>query len=193
MTALQQREVEFCRESFAKSYRDIISDHLRAHTIGTNVSQDSLLTTDYLNHFNEVVMLLHLLPTAPMEIAADLSGWKPKTYEEHFEASGFRDRALAIAGYQNSPDDIRHAFDTAVGNLERELVILLRDVEAKVGENDIAGLQRLCDQVVPEILDLIDVAADVVNHEDALHDSGLDDALPDAFNPKQAAVDALFD
>jgi len=193
MTALQQREVEFCRESFAKSYREIISDHLRAHTIGTNVSQDSLLTTDYLNHFNEVVMLLHLLPTAPVEIAADLSGWRPKTYEEHFESSGFRDKALAIAAYQNSPDDIRQAFDTAVANLERELVILLRDVEAKVGENDIAGLQRLCDQVVPEILDLIDVAADVVNHEEAPDDSGHDDDMSSGINPKQAGIDALFD
>ena len=193
MTAVQQREVGFCRETFAKSYREIISDHIRAHTIGSNVSQDSLLTTDYLNHFNEVVMLLHLLPTAPLEIAADLAGWKPKTYEEHFQTSGFRDKALAIAGYQNSPHDIRFAFDTAIGNLERELVILLRDVEAKVGENDIAGLQRLCDQVVPEILDLIDVAADVVNNDEMAADSARDDALPNSINPKHAAVDALFD
>ena len=193
MTAVQQSEVAFCREAFAKSYREIISDHIRAHSIGTNVSQDSLLTTDYLNHFNEVVMLLHLLPTAPLEIAADLSGWKPKSYEEHFQTSGFRDKALAIAGYQNSPDDIRQAFDAAIGNLERELVILLLDVEAKVGENDIAGLQRLCDQVVPEILDLIDVAADVVNSEEAAIDSPRDDGRPDSVNPKQAAIDALFD
>ena len=160
MTALQQREVEFCRESFAKSYREIISDHLRAHTIGTNVSQDSLLTTDYLNHFNEVVMLLHLLPTAPVEIAADLSGWRPKSYEEHFETSGFRDKALAIAAYQNSPDDIRQAFDTAVSNLERELVILLRDVEAKVGgKRHRRPAKAVRPGCCPRILDLIDVAA----------------------------------
>ena len=193
MTAVQHSEAAFCREAFAKSYRDIISDHIRAHSIGTNVSHDSLLTTDYLNHFNEVVMLLHLLPTAPLEIAADLADWKPKGYEEHFETSGFRDKALAIAGYQNSPHDIRHAFDTAIANLERELVILLRDVEARVGENDIAGLQRLCNDVVPEILDLIDVAADVVNAEETASESGRDHGLPDSINPKQAAIDALFD
>jgi len=193
MTALQQREDVFCRQAFTKAYRDTMSDHLRAHTIGTNVSQDSLLTTDYLNHFNEVVMLLHLLPTAPLEIAADLADWKPKSYEDHFESSGFRDKALAIAGYQNSPRNVRHAFDTAIGDLERELVILLRDVEARVGENDLAGLQRLCNEVVPEILDLIDVAADVVNAQQSGGDLGSEKLFCADTNPKQAAVDALFD
>ena len=193
MTALLQRETVFCRQAFTKAYRDTISDHLRAHTIGTNVSQDSLLTTDYLNHFNEVVMLLHLLPTAPLEIAADLAEWKPKSYEEHFEASGFRDKALAIAGYQNSPRNIRNAFDTAIADLERELVILLRDVEARVGENDIAGLQRLCNEVVPEILDLIDVAADVVNAQETGGSARGEELFCAGANPKQAEIDALFD
>ena len=36
---------------------------------GTNINQSKLLATDYLNHFNEVVLLIEMLPSAPGELA----------------------------------------------------------------------------------------------------------------------------
>ena len=38
---------------------------LRERARGSNVNDQTLLATDYLNHFNEVVMLLEMLPDMP--------------------------------------------------------------------------------------------------------------------------------
>src|SRR3546814_6668569 len=32
---------------------------------GKNINQNTLLATDYLNHFNEIIMLLEMLPSMP--------------------------------------------------------------------------------------------------------------------------------
>ena len=69
-----------------------MTEHLRAHTDGTNVNAKTLLATDYLNTYNEVVMLLEMLPDAPNELVTDLECWRAKSYREHFQSSGFRDR-----------------------------------------------------------------------------------------------------
>lgn len=80
---------------------------------GTNINEKSLLATDYLNHFNEVVMLLEMVPDMP-EIIADAAEWKPATYAEHFAASGFSDKELAILAYQNAPREFIEAFEELV-------------------------------------------------------------------------------
>ena len=46
---------------------------------GTNVNEQSFLATDYLNHFNEILMLIEMLPEMP-EMAEELFEWEPKSY-----------------------------------------------------------------------------------------------------------------
>ena len=43
---------------------------------GSNVSPQTFLATDYLNHFNEVVMLLGMLGDMP-EMFEDIAAWRP--------------------------------------------------------------------------------------------------------------------
>jgi hypothetical protein len=69
---------------------------------GTNVNDRTLLATDYLNHVNEIIMLLELVPDAP-ECLEDCRTWQPMSYTEHFEASSIADRDLAIEAYEFSP------------------------------------------------------------------------------------------
>ena len=83
-----------------------------------NINPNTGLATDYLNHFNEAVMLLDLLPHTP-ECIVELIGWEPLSYEEHFAASHFKDKELAIAA-------------------------ALRLTEAKGGERRVAHLQGQC-------------------------------------------------
>src|SRR5438128_4776193 len=64
-----------------------------------NINPTTGLATDYLNHFNEAIMLLELLPEMP-DCLEDLKAWCPLSYPEHFAASNFRDRELAIAAYE---------------------------------------------------------------------------------------------
>ena len=63
-----------------------------------NINPRTGLATDYLNHFNEAIMLLEMIPDMP-ECAEDFLGWRPLSYREHFMASQFqgarpRDRGL---------------------------------------------------------------------------------------------------
>jgi hypothetical protein len=63
-----------------------------------NINPATGLATDYLNHFNEAIMLLELVATMP-ECLPDLMEWRPMTYQDHFAGSAFRDRELAVAAY----------------------------------------------------------------------------------------------
>jgi hypothetical protein len=94
-----------------------------------NINPRTGLATDYLNHFNEAVMLLEMVPDMP-ECAEDFLGWQPLSYCEHFTASNFKGRDLAIEAYQSADTALRAEFDTittamtsiltAVGNAMRE-------------------------------------------------------------------------
>jgi len=94
-----------------------------------NINPRTGLATDYLNHFNEAIMLLEMIPDMP-ECAEDFLGWQPLSYCEHFIASNFRARDLAIEAYDSADQGIRAEFDsltsamtsilTAVGDAMRE-------------------------------------------------------------------------
>jgi hypothetical protein len=94
-----------------------------------NINPRTGLATDYLNHFNEAIMLLEMVPDMP-ECAEDFLTWTPLSYCEHFMASNFKARELAIEAYEQADAAIRAEFDkiasamtsilTAVGTAMRE-------------------------------------------------------------------------
>src|SRR6201981_667806 len=94
-----------------------------------NINPQTGLATDYLNHFNEAIMLLEMIPDMP-ECAEDFQQWQPLSYAEHFTASNFKARDLAISAYDSADPDIRAEFDhvtmtmtsilTAVGDAMRQ-------------------------------------------------------------------------
>src|SRR5579863_3837165 len=75
-----------------------------------NINPRTGLATDYLNHFNEAVMLLEMIPDVP-ECAEDFLGWQPLSYAEHFTASNFKARDLAIEAYNTADVRVRKEFD----------------------------------------------------------------------------------
>jgi len=75
-----------------------------------NINPLTGLATDYLNHFNEAIMLLDMLPGCP-ECLDDLLAWKPASYREHFAASSFKGRDLAIAAYDAADPASRNTLD----------------------------------------------------------------------------------
>jgi hypothetical protein len=105
-------------------------DEARAAKLrAANINPRTGLATDYLNHFNEAVMLLEMVPDMP-ECAEDFMGWRPLSYSEHFHASNFKARDLAIESYESADAILRAEFDnitsamtsilTAVGEAMRE-------------------------------------------------------------------------
>ncbi|HEY2210398.1 MAG TPA: hypothetical protein VGH62_02025 [Bradyrhizobium sp.] len=95
-----------------------------------NINPQTGLATDYLNHFNEAIMLLEMIPDMP-DCTQDFLLWYPLSYREHFMASNFKARDLAIEAYESADEHIRTEFDnitsamtsilTAVGNAMREV------------------------------------------------------------------------
>jgi len=105
-------------------------DEARAAVLrAANINPRTGLATDYLNHFNEAIMLLEMVPDMP-ECAEDFLTWTPLSYAEHFWASNFKARDLAIEAYESAEPRIRTEFDnitatmtsilTAVGTAMRE-------------------------------------------------------------------------
>ncbi|HEX2449105.1 MAG TPA: hypothetical protein VHK26_13140 [Methyloceanibacter sp.] len=176
------------REDIVAAFRSAMIGHFRSHVPGTNINESTLLASDYLNHFHELVMLLEALASEPASFADDLFSWRPLTYEEHFAESGFRDKNLAIAAYRRAPQKIRARFDEAVARLHGEALTLV----AEVGQN-LKGsgnsLHDTCGRAAHRLRLLIDEANAIANGETLPSRKDADQA-GDVVG--QAAIDALF-
>src|SRR5207253_7798547 len=90
--------------------RKQVGNNARAAELhAANINPRTGLATDYLNHFNEAIMLLEMIPDLP-DCAEDFLSWRPLSYREHFAASTFRARELAIAAYDAADPVIRREF-----------------------------------------------------------------------------------
>ncbi|WP_169567239.1 hypothetical protein [Sneathiella limimaris] len=181
----------------------------RAQAVGTNVNATSLLATDYLNHFNEALMLAEMLVDMP-DLADEFAAWDPKLYKEHFESSGIADKELAIAAYDHCPKEYKAPFDSTVAKINRQLVLLqkslLTDRAALEAGEKSAFLEAKCNL----IRKLIDRAAGIINGQlllegpEEIPDKPSRRGLPETGQQKvvevetgstlgQADIDALFD
>src|SRR5262249_12058437 len=79
----------------------------RTRLIEANINPVTGLATDYLNHFNEAIMMLELAPQMP-ECVDDFCAWQPLSYCAHFAVSSFKERDLAIAAYANADPPCGH-------------------------------------------------------------------------------------
>ncbi len=176
------------REDIVSAFRSAMIGHFRSHVPGTNINESTLLASDYLNHFHELVMLLEAISSEPEDFADDLFSWRPLTYEEHFTESGFRDKNLAIAAYRRAPQKIRARFDEAVARLHGEAVTLVAAVAGEL-PGDRKTLNKTCEKAAQRMRILIDEANAIANGE-ALSDGRDAEQLGDVGG--QAAIDALF-
>src|ERR1700755_22591 len=86
-------------------------DEARAAQLrAANINPRTGLATDYLNHFNEAIMLLEMVPDMP-ECAEEFLDWRPLSYAEHFTASKFTARDRAISAYAAADPRVRAEFD----------------------------------------------------------------------------------
>jgi hypothetical protein len=94
-----------------------------------NICPDTGLATDYLNHFNEVAMLIEMLPDMP-EAIDDITAWRPCTYSAHFNATGFRAKDLAQRAYDVADPELIARFENARAKADAAV----GDVQARLAE-----------------------------------------------------------
>jgi hypothetical protein len=135
------------------------AEQLRA----ANINPRTGLATDYLNHFNEAVMLLEMIPDMP-ECADDFLGWTPLSYAEHFTASNFKARDLAIEAYDMADARIRAEFDSVTTAITA-ILTAVADAMRKA-EQDKTRM-RLAEQATIWVKPLVMQAGGVINGDGA--------------------------
>ena len=134
----------------------------RRRVAGTNISDTSLLATDYLNHFNEVVMLIDMIPDMP-ECLDDVRDWRPKSYAEHFADSGLPEADLAIAAYEHSPQVFRLPLENTVDNLNRLVESSLERIATTIESGDQVGLSDVAARASRNLQRLVEAASAIIN------------------------------
>jgi len=124
-----------------------------------NINPRTGLATDYLNHFNEAIMLLEMVPDVP-ECVEDFLGWRPLSYAEHFTASHFKARDLAIEAYNSADANIRAEFD----NITSAMTSILTAVSEAMGEaRQDKTRARLAEQATGWVKPLVALAGGIIN------------------------------
>jgi len=145
---------------------------------GKNINPETLLATDYLNHFNEIVMVIDLVPTMP-ECFDDAKAWGPKSYEQHFQDSAFTDKDLAVLAYLNAPARFREPFDETVAAMNVLVAEGIVAIEAAIATDEAGRIELAVSEVSRSLQSRIDTCSAIINGQAAKLD--------------QSEVDALFD
>ncbi|MCK5546211.1 MAG: hypothetical protein KAI27_02485 [Rhodospirillaceae bacterium] len=129
----------------------------RARAEGTNVNAQTLLATDYLNHFNEVVMTLEMLADMP-ELLEEAKEWAPKYYKDHFRDSTIADKNLAVEAYDHVPPKFKEPFEQNIKQINHLIGTTVERLEADIERGDM-DLVRVNAKALSEIIQkLMDMA-----------------------------------
>ena len=133
-----------------------------ARAQGTNIDPQTLLATDYLNHFNEIVMLLELIPDMA-ECYEDAMAWQPKSYQDHFRDSQFRDKELAVEAYEHVPKCYREPFDNVISQMDRMVPLGLQRIGELLNTGESERLRFLCSETSQRLQKMIDIAGAIIH------------------------------
>ena len=154
----------------------------RARLIEANINPDTGLATDYLNHFNEAIMMVELVPQVP-ECIEDLRAWRPLSYCEHFSASKFKERELAITAYELAEPALRRRLDEIAACMNA----LLLSTTAAMAAASPDARAAIAAGTLAQLRSLIARAGAVI------HGAGAATVATAEADAAQSAVDALFE
>ncbi|OPZ77718.1 MAG: hypothetical protein BWY78_00895 [Alphaproteobacteria bacterium ADurb.Bin438] len=103
---------------------------------GSNLNPKTLLATDYLNLFNEVIMLLEISIDMP-EMLEECRNWKPKSYKQHFRDSHIADKEIAIKAYDYVPSKYKKPFEDAVVQISFIVIKTLQNADKALAKHDL--------------------------------------------------------
>lgn len=155
-----------------------------AELSAANINPETGLATDYLNHFNELEMLLEMAPSMP-DCVEDISAWEPRDYPAHFEATNYPGKEIAIAAYLET--EIRPEFDTLIKALSDTLEGLRTDVLTAACDGSIP-IPNVTDALNEGVRPLIAMAGALINGKVSAADINIDSS-----HTAQDAIDSMFD
>ena len=83
------------------------------------VNPNSGIANDFLNQYNEVLLLVENLEVLIPDMVEDLLDWKPKTYREYFSYSPLPGGAMAIEIYYCLDRNFRKKFEAQIAKMNK--------------------------------------------------------------------------
>lgn len=174
----------------------------QAKVAGTLINPDTLLATDYMNHFNEVVMLIEMLPDMP-DMLPDCLAWQSKSYAEHFEACKLDYGPLAVEAYDAVPPAIKSRFELTVAQLNAVIGLTIKRASAAIASNATHDTRFAVDAGIATLRKLSETLGGIINgSQQTMHQTHIDammagaaptNAVASPSADTQADIDKLFD
>lgn len=130
------------------------------------VNPNSGIANDYLNHFNEILLLIENLPALLPEMIEEIMAWKPIGYREYFANSALPGGKQAIQIYNSLNKNFREDFESMVALLDQIVlrsIAIVTDHRAPDGSLDPDGIEDVCEQLAADMRVVLERAADLVN------------------------------
>jgi hypothetical protein len=146
--------------------------------VGTNIDPRSLLSTDYFNHFNSVIMLFNMLPDMP-ELLDEIDAWTYIDYCQHFRESGLDFAQLAIDAYVHVPPSMKEKFERKSREIGNFVEISRIGLRALLKNGEIERFADMARRASADMQAMVDEGGAIVHG----HEEGLD----------QSSINKLFD
>ncbi len=169
-------------------------EEYRQKVAGTNIDPKSLLSTDYFNTFNSVVMVLDMVADMP-ELMEEIEQWQFLDYREHFHASGLDFAKLAIEVYDYAPIELRQALEeksiVMKDMVEESGRVLRRHLDA--GEMNIFA--EKAHMAAEQLRTMMEEGNGIIHGDNKSSQSDIDTMFDGAPAPaqKQSDIDSMFD
>lgn len=135
---------------------------IKVRAAGTNLDPVTLLATDYLNHFNEIVMLLELVADMP-DMLDEAKAWQPVGYVDHFRNSGIADKDIAIEAYAFVPPEYKEPFEETVRLTNELIAVAIERLEDAVGKDDPDLIREIATRQSQNIQRLTEAASAIIH------------------------------
>lgn len=148
-------------EQNAAGAEDAVPAAWRDKVAGFPISPVTLLATDYLNHFNEVVMLVDMIPSMP-DMLPDVQAWREKSYIEHFRTIKLDYGDIAAEAYDHVPQAFRVSFENIVNQLNQVIQVTIKRLSAAALAENQEELEAAAREAVPVMTALIASADGII-------------------------------
>jgi hypothetical protein len=131
------------------------------------VNPSSGIANDFLNQYNEVLLLVENLPVLLPEMIEDLLAWKPRNYKEYFQSSPLAGGHLAIEIYQALEGAFRERFESQIAKLNvlaSKAIVVIGNQQHGSDEMRPEDIEAFCEELSAKLRAEIERAVDLVNH-----------------------------
>ena len=128
------------------------------------VNPRSGIANDYLNLFNEIIMLIENFPAMP-ELGSDILSWQLVSYHQYFAGSSLPGRSIALAAYDRLEPEVRGAFESVAAEIA-DLAAAAAEQIRLHGDNDLTRdiVAQFCAETSAEMMACLKRATHIVNY-----------------------------